>query len=210
MILICNNDFSSNNTNNSCVNTILEHYKHDNELIDLYLNSEKNNLIVKEHILIYIAGYVQKKLIQRTKCGECYDFLSKQTNKISCPIIDLKNYSHCYSGLQKPIDYINFIVQECEKILITYTEKFNLFIQKDIMLRLLHATQKIILDKKPNFLSALDEHMSDSSHRIKMIRNISEFFYSLRLKHMSKEKNCSVSPKHIRQIMTKLIIFNGD
>ena len=50
------------NSPKKCIDTILDNYEHDSEFIDMYLSNTDTNSKLKEDILIYIAGYVQKNL----------------------------------------------------------------------------------------------------------------------------------------------------
>ena len=67
------------------------------------------------------------------------------------------------------------------------------------MPRITNAVNRMIMEKKPMFLSELDLHCEDfsfeSSHRFKMIGTATKIFISLRLKHMAREKKTTLTKK---------------
>ena len=190
-----------------CIDTILDNYQHDSEFIDMYLSNTDTNSKLKEDILIYIAGYVQKKIFRKVKCDECKDYLKNKTEQISCSIIELKNNNKARYGLIKPKDVICTIIQECEQILCTFSSTTNILTDKNIMWKLTNFTKQIMLDKKPNFLKEVDDHSTSEldSHRLILIQIISELFYSLRLKHVAGTLKTNVH--QVRHILSKMILF---
>jgi len=164
---------------------------------------------LKNDVLVYIAGYVQKKIFAKVKCEKCKDYL-RNRNFVTCPIIQLKNNNKAKFGLQKPKDIINYVVQECEQILLSYQETRNILTDKNLMMKLVINTKVIILEKKPSILEELDDHCQEEmeSHRLLLLQKICELFFSLRLKHVGSTYKTNVH--HVRHILSKLILFRNN
>ena len=163
------------------------------------------------HTLTYVAGYVERKVLRTLDCHDCYTLLKKNSDKfnVSSPLLDLKDLG----GLRRPCIAVNQIVHECDKYINFYKDRNNIFIQKNIMLRLVVAVQQIVLEKYPKIFEEFDQHVEcfiQGSHRIRLIRKVCELFLSLRCKHLASEKKQNIGVKKVRRVMTKLVLFNGD
>ena len=192
-----------------CIDTILDHYEHDSDFVDLYLSSNEGKSPLKNDVLVYIAGYVQKKIFVKVKCEPCKDYLRNRSN-VTCPIIQLKNNNKAKFGLQKPKDIINYVVQECEQILVSYHKTHNILTEKNLMFKLVLNTKVIVLEKKPSILQELDDHSQDDmdSHRLLLLQKICELFFSLRLKHIGNTYKTDVH--QVRHILSKIILFKNN
>ena len=150
------------------------------------------------------------KILAKLDCFDCFDLLKKE-KKVSSPLIEIKDKG----GLRRPSNIVNFIIQECDKYLLFFMSKNDIFTQKNVMLRLIVAIQKILLEKKPGIMHHFDDHVEnmtsiDCSHRLKIVKSVCELFLSLRLNHLAKEKKASLGVKKVRRIYTKLVLFNCD
>jgi hypothetical protein len=43
-----------------------------------------------DNVLIYIAGFIMRTLIRKEKCTLCYTYLKESKDRITCPLIDIK------------------------------------------------------------------------------------------------------------------------
>ena len=164
-----------------------------------------------DHTLTYVAGYVERKILTKIDCAECYSLLKKKSvqSYATSPLIDLKDLG----GLHRPCIAIDQIVHECDKYFNFYRNNNNIFKQKNILLRLVSAVQQIILEKRPKIFEEFDQHSKcfiEGSHRMKLIKKICELFLSLRCKHLAREEKEKIGVKKVRRVMTKLILFNGN
>ena len=165
---------------------IVNEYELDSEWMDEYVDHVDH--VCSEYtsnILTYIAGYVQKKIMKVEKCSDCYHYLMNEKEETSSNFLDLKNEG----GLQKPVQAINTIVKETESVLHHFMESRNIFVQKNIIPKISCAVIRIIIQKKPNFLSNLDncnDLCFENNHRFKMMKNVVKVFLAMRLRHLAR------------------------
>ena len=177
--------------------------------MDHYMGENVTSTEFNDHTLVYISGYVEHKVMRKLDCQSCNLLLKKETEyfHVTSPIIKIKDRG----GLHSPSIPVVKIVSECDRYFNYYRSKNNIFKEKVILLRLVNSVEQIILEKYPNIFEEFDQHVEcflEGSHRIKLIRKICELFLSLRCKHLAKEEKENIGVKKVRQIMTKLILFN--
>ena len=189
---------------------IINHFDLDvDEITEIIVNS---NIHVESdfstNTLTYIAGYTQRQLMKVEKCSSCISYLKKEGEKTTSPFLDLKNEG----GRIQPVKEVNNIVKETEIILQLYMRKKTFLYKKNIIPKISSCVTKSLIEKKPYFLSCLDDHYSlsfEHNHRFKMIKKVCQIFLALRLKHLAKEKRSSLSKKKVRRTLTKLILFKN-
>ena len=72
--------------------------------ITLDLATHENKFL--DNVLIYISGFLMKKLTEHEKCTYCYTYLKECKQRVSCDLIKFKQLG----GLQYPIfDVVNIV-----------------------------------------------------------------------------------------------------
>ena len=66
---------------------------------------DSNNFV--DNVLIYISGFIMRTLMQKEKCTFCYTFLKECQNRVSCPLINVKQLG----GLVNPISDMVSVVK---------------------------------------------------------------------------------------------------
>ena len=155
----------------------------------------------KHTVLVYIAGFINRVLMENESCILCFTFLKECRATVSCELIKNKQRG----GLIDPIVDIVNIVKFPDPMIdsaIKMREHFSKFgkqISDDIV------SEILICDINP--LSEIAEH--DQKHRVNMIKKIVCKFVSLKTKHLvrvSNQEGCA----NIRHKNNKLIIFAND
>ena len=126
----------------------------------------------------------------------------------SCDLLNLKNRG----GLVTPGVHIDLIIKTANQLLETVKSEKNIYSEKNIIEKMYVNVKRILDVKQHNFLSFLDEHtdiMNSGSHRALLIKKVVSIFLTLRLKHMAKLKNLSLTNKRIRKTYSKLILFKS-
>jgi hypothetical protein len=69
---------------------------------DLDLNAENiciQNSPFVENVLVYIAGFIMRTIMQKEQCAFCYTYMKECKNRVTCTLIDKKQRG----GLLNPI-----------------------------------------------------------------------------------------------------------
>jgi hypothetical protein len=60
-----------------------------------------------DNVIIYISGFIMRTLMNKEKCTFCYTYMKESKDKVSCPLIDVKQRG----GLVSPTSAIVSIVK---------------------------------------------------------------------------------------------------
>jgi len=60
-----------------------------------------------DNVLIYISGFLLRTILKKEKCMFCYTYLKESKNRITCPLINIKQLG----GLVVPVQDIVSIVK---------------------------------------------------------------------------------------------------
>lgn len=145
----------------------------------------------------YIAGYVQKKVIQKLDCDNCRNTLNE--NLINSKLIKKKQWGN----LIYPNKDLYSICLICEKML----KDFNLFTQKKFNIFVLKAIRVAVTNKY--FKSLNCQYASMENHEYFLIKKITEEYSKIRSYHEIRKINQKKKEKHIRNKYTKLVIFSN-
>ena len=165
---------------------------------------EKNSLY-KENALNYISGFVQRKILKNEKCSHCRQFLLSDSVKVSRSLLDIKTRG----ALMKPSLEVEYIVKVAENILSDLEKEEKFLQQKNISHVVFLKVFRYINMRKPNFIESFNFHDVTMSHKYLFIKKIVHFYVMIKLKHMAKMKNLSLSVKKIRHKFTKIVHFKN-
>ena len=79
----------------------------DDNHLQVYLDTVRNTTEFKSNIVVYLAGYVEKRILDKETCDDCKKEL-KSARTISCDLIDIKNRG----GLMKPSQDVLKVVKD--------------------------------------------------------------------------------------------------
>ena len=163
-----------------------------------------------ENALVYIAGWVVRKIMPTLSCDECRISLvqtaTPQTHQQAYHLIKLKQNG----GLVVPSEGCISVIMCAEKHLrhLTGTHRFEagftkLSLQTKVVAEL--GRKQVLLD---------DDHVSNTqegidNHKLSLIRSLVGVFYTLRQCHIVKLQNLKSSGPSVRHKLTKTILFKG-
>ena len=75
--------------------------------LDIPLDSVSHDNQFVDNVLIYISGFIMRKLIEKEKCTYCYTYLTECKERVSCQLIHFKQLG----GLMYPIFDVVTIVE---------------------------------------------------------------------------------------------------
>jgi hypothetical protein len=92
---------------------------------ELDLNLE--NIVIEnsdfvDNVMIYIAGFIMRTLIRKEKCTFCYTYLKESKDRITCPLIDIKQLG----GLIAPIPDVVATVKIANRNVKLYVCEFQI------------------------------------------------------------------------------------
>ena len=155
----------------------------------------------KGNILIYTAGYIQRRIQATSGCDECVAVLTSTAT--TSAFIDQKDRG----GLVRPNPDTVKIVETADKVLEEAKKTGNIFVHNHLFKKLNISTLSHINDKQPNIFKDLDNHTHSqhSSHKANIIKQIASLYFSIKLKHLAKlnniQRNTLTRHKHKKAVI---------
>ena len=153
-----------------------------------------------DNVLIYISGFIMKKILDKETCMYCYTYLKENKERISCELINFRQLG----GLVYPLFDIVTIVQTSNKVLASALEKDSLCNVLKCGKSITNEIVAEILSSETNLLQEIALH--DQQHRLKLLKIIVFSFISLKGKHLCRTENIKCSTL-IRHKNTKQVLF---
>ena len=164
--------------------------------LDPYLSEFKQSSIV------YIAGFVKRKLQTKVKCMPCLEVVGSISNlNFNNSLTHLKDKG----GLLYPSEDLIKVCQVTESKIQNLKTNEQLFNDGKILHRICLKTTSTIITQYPGVFKAADH---EAMHRYNLLKEASLIFAILRLKHLAKEKNREEKQTKIRRKLSKLVIFS--
>ena len=142
--------------------------------------------LFKDNIIVYMTGFIQRKILLKTNCEKCKKFMD--INTISSAFIELKDVG----GLIRPNKEIVKVVEIIDKVIQIFNITTpDILSERNIYQKVNIKAMSIILEQHPGLLEGLDGHGGPStpSHKSNIIKQIVAIYTSMKLKHLSKLKN---------------------
>lgn len=200
-------DFSSPISTQPREKTISPFEKHAGVLLDHdYLPSSLTGLV--ENAIVYIAGFVVRKLYNKIDCSCCKDALlaTPGPKDHTFHLLKLKNNG----GLIMPSEGTIKILKTAERC---FRQTCHLSkVTSKCSLALLNKAVKCEIGSKDIF--NLEEHITNTqdginNHHYTLISQITRTFFRLRQFHISKLHTLQLQKENTRQKLTKAITFRG-
>ena len=81
------------------------------------MEDETNSLFV-ENVLIYLAGYITRLITEKESCDVCFVLLKECKSRVSCELIDQKNFGGLVHPSVDILDIVKFANRKFETIYI--------------------------------------------------------------------------------------------
>ena len=177
------------------------------EWTDIYLSSIGDNSY-KLNVLIYISGFIQRKLKAKEQCVFCCTELENGLEETTCGFLEFKTKG----GLTRPSKGFVNVVEIANSQLEYFMKVMDIYTTKGIIDRIFLRTVDILKSKYPTTFSNFDNHVDTcsvtTSHRFQLIKKIVSCFITMRLKHLCKERNEHSGVK-IRRKLSRIILFKN-
>lgn len=159
---------------------------------DDFYGKGKNKKYI-DNTVIYIAGFVIRTILKKSRCFQCPLLLTSEVSHSS--LTEKKNRG----GLLSPSNEIINICKIIEKnFRLFYTSKKGMF----------NSLFQSILNNIPDSLLQIQHSDDPSKHRLFILKQIIFTYLRVRVNHYESEK--SRSNKKIRRIYTKMILFRNE
>lgn len=152
-------------------------------------------------IVVYISGFVERRLKSQIKCSVCLDCLENDQT-VSCDLIKIKNLG----GLIDPQKNIFEVCNIVEQLIRLYNCHEKNFYQK-IRLKCFRALEsKHVFENMTNHI--LEQTVIDN-HKMLVISAIIDMYCKVRLHHIGKVMSEDLKKKRVRNKNLKLTHFAG-
>lgn len=156
-----------------------------------------------ENVIIYISGFIMRKLMDKESCTYCFTFLKENKERVSCELVNFRQLG----GLVYPIFDIVTIVHITNQALDSALAKDSLC---NVLKNSVPLTNEIVSEIFVSESKLLEEiAMHDEHHRLNMIKTIVFSFISIKGKHLCRTTNIETST-FIRHKNTKEILFKHE
>lgn len=155
---------------------------------------------VSNQIILYISGFVVRRLQKTIKCEKCQEALIGCKENFLNSLITQKNHG----GLTYPSQDVILVCKESEQVLRMFDKHLN---KKYIIKILKNKIMFNFIDS--NIFDKLKHHVLENTenHIYFLIQSIIEKYLKIRMCFIAKQR--SQHPTYIRNQLTKLVLFKG-
>ena len=187
------------------VTEILEEDEED-DISDVIKDSLETKSEYRQNVLVYIAGYIQRRVSKTMQCTSCQLLLSNMRISMSSGLIETKDRG----GLIRPSADIVRLINIVDSIFNQYLVDGKLFTQKRLIEKIFIQTLKVVNSCNLKLFDFLDDHVENivfGSHRSNFFKKVVFAFVTMRARHSCKEFNNSCAKVRIK--LSKLILFKN-
>ena len=84
---------------------------------------DSNNFV--DNVLIYISGFIMRTLMQKEKCTFCYTFLKECQNRVSCPLINVKQLGGLVNPISDMVSVVKLANRNVKLFFLNCYQRFN-------------------------------------------------------------------------------------
>ena len=187
------------------VTEILEEDEED-DISDVIKDSLETKSEYRQNVLVYIAGYIQRRVSKTMQCTSCQLLLSNMRISVSSGLIETKDRG----GLIRPSADIVRLINIVDSIFNQYLVDGKLFTQKRLIEKIFIQTLKVVNSCNLKLFDFLDDHVENivfGSHRSNFFKKVVFAFVTMRARHSCREFNNSCAKVRIK--LSKLILFKN-
>ena len=164
--------------------------------------SSSNTSDYDDVVLTYVSGNVQRKIIQKLVCDECFVSLNNKEGAQTCCLIEAKDRG----GLFRPNRELTSVVKIVNKVVDLEGKLTDILSTPNIKEKLLVTSLRYISDKAPVLLKSV---CPEPAHKLDIVKEVICTFLKIKLGHLCRVKNKNMR-KNIRHLHRKMPIFNHE
>jgi hypothetical protein len=166
-----------------------------------------------ENTIVYVSGYVVRKIIKKIQCTSCRLLLVANGESAL--------YKNCFvllktkqmGGLVCPSDFTITVLMSAERHLRRISNVHNVICNVSVLRLQSNVMAEVGVNDLLGF-NGVHEHMLETvnginNHVFSIIRELVAIFFKIRQYHTVKMQNIKLKGCNIRQKMTKTILFKG-
>lgn len=157
-----------------------------------------------ENVVVYISGYVMKKVLPKINCTICKNYLlTVNYNEQPLGLLNKKNRGK----LIVPHQDVTFVCLQAEKIFRSFKEQIHRRkVVEHLKLKVLENTSSTF--SSTQILKHLQTQDILDNHKIQLVKLFIDMYFKIRLTYECKIK--SRKPSRVRQKLTKYILFQNE
>ena len=161
--------------------------------------------------MVYIAGFVVRKAMEKLSCDQCLSVLVSQGDVDISATCLVKRKSR--GGLLLPSADVVVVCKVCERFFRTLFREHGGKPPSGNKVRCQLNNQVMSYLMDSDVFASLTEHSMETDplndHRVRLIKRVCDHYFGVRFYHAGKVYTRSLQGDKVRSVLTKAIIFKG-
>lgn len=163
--------------------------------------------LYSEKVVEYISGSIIRQVSKKLKCIGCLEVLLAPVNENKTGLIGVKDVK---DSLFNPSKDLLKLFEVAERVLRNHETSLG---KKNFLLQMYVDVFRMLGDRPTLFTTyehlMVSSEFGEGSHYSSLINMLLKHYFNCRIHNLCKAKSVEERGKQIRQMYTKLILFNG-